>query len=256
VIDAAEPSHFAADAVHGMIGFERLPPRELRTRTWLELDEFDITHVRQFAVSAVRADNEFCVTLDDGKRVEASNVILAGGLRYAPCVDVPGLEELWGSLVFHCPFCHGWEIRGKRVAVIAANPEHAQHAATMLALWTDDVHPVVGEIAAIRKREDGRIDLLQGDAVATFDAVFCPPRFEAVDDLPEQLGLVRVPREPMVPQSVFVDSDEFGATSVPGLFVGGDLTTSMPSVPIAIASGARAGFGVARRIAMAGCNAS
>jgi thioredoxin reductase len=34
--------------------------------------------------------------------------------------DVPGFAELWGGAVFHCPFCHGWEVRDRPVVVYGA----------------------------------------------------------------------------------------------------------------------------------------
>ena len=52
--------------------------------------------------------------------------------------DVPGFAELWGGSVFHCPFCHGWEVRDQRVAVYAPAPIAAR-LSTLLKGWTDQV---------------------------------------------------------------------------------------------------------------------
>ena len=58
-------------------------------------------------------------------------------MQYCP-PEIPGLTELWGTSVFQCPFCHGWEMRDKRLAVLATGDE-AVHAALMLRGWSDDI---------------------------------------------------------------------------------------------------------------------
>ena len=34
--------------------------------------------------------------------------------------DKPGLAELFGSVVAHCPFCHGHEFAGRHVGILGA----------------------------------------------------------------------------------------------------------------------------------------
>ena len=53
--------------------------------------------------------------------------------------EIPGLEPLWGDSVFHCPFCHGWEVRDQPIAVLA-DGEKADHLdGTCCGHWSDDV---------------------------------------------------------------------------------------------------------------------
>ena len=42
--------------------------------------------------------------------------------------DVPGLAELWGRDVLHCPYCHGWEVRDQPIGVLATGPLAAHQA--------------------------------------------------------------------------------------------------------------------------------
>src|SRR5262249_46244392 len=75
----------------------------------------------------------------DGVRVDgvgARKLLLATGMRYA-YPDLPGVAELWGDTVFHCPFCHGWEVAGLPLAVL--NADHGVPLARMLRAWSDDV---------------------------------------------------------------------------------------------------------------------
>ncbi len=65
-----------------------------------------------------RADRGFVLELADGRREPARKIVLATGMEYRP-PSLPGLAELWGGSVFHCPFCHGWEVQDQPLAVLA-----------------------------------------------------------------------------------------------------------------------------------------
>jgi formamidopyrimidine-DNA glycosylase len=63
---------------------------------------------------------------------------------------VPGFAELWGGAVFHCPFCHGWEVRDRPV-VVYGEGEVADRQAALVTAWTDDVTVVEpGDVAGLR----------------------------------------------------------------------------------------------------------
>ncbi len=52
--------------------------------------------------------------------------------------DLPGVAERWGRSVFHCPFCHGWEVREQPLGVLDGGASGA-HRALLLRAWSDDV---------------------------------------------------------------------------------------------------------------------
>ena len=54
--------------------------------------------------------------------------------------ELPGIAERWGRSVFHCPFCHGWEVRERPLAVLDDGPG-ALHRAQLLRAWSDERHP-------------------------------------------------------------------------------------------------------------------
>ncbi len=47
--------------------------------------------------------------------------------------DVPGFLEHWGGAVFHCPFCHGWEVRDRPLVVYGDGTVAEQRAASSAA---------------------------------------------------------------------------------------------------------------------------
>jgi thioredoxin reductase len=138
VIDAAEQSNRASPVIGGLLGYDQRPPAELYAAGRRELSSYPSVEYRRGRVRCGRrCDGGFVLDVDDGEPIRARRVLLATGMLYCP-PEIPGLAELWGTSVFQCPFCHGWEMRDKRLAALAAG-EEAVHAALMLRGWSDDV---------------------------------------------------------------------------------------------------------------------
>ncbi|MGE0216534.1 NAD(P)/FAD-dependent oxidoreductase, partial [Mycolicibacterium sp.] len=138
VLDAGAQSNLAAHGIGGLLGHDGRPPAELYEMGRKELQRYSTVKLRDKAVAdARRVEGGFDVGLADGSRVGARRLLLAMGMEYRP-PGVPGLSELWGSSVFHCPFCHGWEVRDRPLAVLA-NGERAAHLALLLSGWSDDI---------------------------------------------------------------------------------------------------------------------
>ena len=68
----------------------------------------------------MREAQGFRLTLADGAILRVRRLVLATGL-VDELPDVPGVAELWGRSVLHCPYCHGWEVRDQRVGVLATS---------------------------------------------------------------------------------------------------------------------------------------
>ena len=180
-------------------------------------------------------------------------------MQYCP-PDLPGLAELWGKSVFQCPFCHGWEMRDKRLASLAAG-EEAVHAALMLRGWSDDVVLLTDgppELDAEERRLleaakiaiDARrvVELIGRDGQLTEIAFADGTRLERDgllveaplrqrSELAEQLGAACTPG-PLAPDAIGVDS--LHRTSVASVFAAGDVCTEQPYVAGAIAAGSQA----------------
>jgi thioredoxin reductase len=76
------------------------------------------------------------VTLTDGRSVCARRLLVATGLS-DELPDIPGLRERWGRDVIHCPYCHGWEVRDKKIAVLATGPMSVHQALLFRQLSAD-----------------------------------------------------------------------------------------------------------------------
>jgi thioredoxin reductase len=262
LVDAGEPSNAAADAMGGVLGFDRRRPQDLYAQGRKELANYPSVEVRDGVVAGASGSRgSFELELGDGGRERASRVLLAMGMDYRPPA-VPGIEERWGRSVFHCPFCHGWEVRGKALAVLDPTPA-AAHRAPLLTAWSDGVTLLTDGPLELPDEERERVEAagvriderpvagLRGEAPGLSAVAFgdggelaCEALLVATtthqrSDLAAQLGVSTAPNGPMAADALVVDG-KF-ETDVPGVFAAGDTATAMPSVPTAIAEGNRAG---------------
>ena len=261
VLDDGAPSNAPAHAIGGLLGQDGTSPLELLEAGRAQLAALPSVELRHATATVVRAGSDGVEV--DGVRAQA--LLLATGMRYRR-PDLPGLEELWGDTVFHCPFCHGWEVRDQPLAVLADGP-HAAVVAQLLRGWSDDVvlltdpaglepeaHaalaargiPIDGRAVSGLRARDGRLD-----AVLFADG----------SELPRGGLLIRAPTEPR--SSLFDDLglerteagtvavEGWGKTSAPWVWAAGDAIEPAPSITVAIAGGSRAAGAITHALLVA-----
>jgi thioredoxin reductase len=236
VLDLDRQSNRVAEHVGGLLGLDGTPPAELYARAREQLAAYDAIVVhRAEAVDARAEDDGFAVTLgDDGGEVRAPALILATGMDYE-VPDLPGFRDHWGRAVFHCPFCHGWDVRDRRL-VVCGRGDVAERQAALLHGWTDDVTVVDSDEVAGLRVEDGELRAVvrhDGSEVAC-DGVLVHAPLHRRGELAERLGLE-------LTDAGLVAVDGFGRTSVPGVYAAGDLAVAPQQVALALGSGHLAG---------------
>jgi thioredoxin reductase len=255
VCSAGAPRNAPAHAAHGLFTRDGTPPAELLRIGREQLLPYPTVELRELAACEVTgAAGSFAVALADGRTERARRVLFATGV-IDELPDVPGMRELWGSGVFHCPYCHGWEVRDQPLAVYGRDAG-ALHLALLLPQWSADVvlltdGPVPFDEEQRRqlarrgvgvrpeplqrlKGRDGRLERIvfaAGEDLAR-SALFVRPPQRQRSALPARLGCVV--------QDGFVQVDEFGRTVVPGVYAAGDLTGPYQQLVAAAAAGARA----------------
>lgn len=261
VIDAGEPRNAPADGVHGLLARDGMPPAELVDRGRAEVRSYGGPVVTG-TVTAVSGsvDTGFRVDLSDGRAVGARRLLVTTGL-VDELPDVAGLRERWGHDVVHCPYCHGWEVRDQAIGVIASSPMVA-HQALLFRQLSDDVivfahtteiadadrermlargvRLVDGEVAGVEVLEDRIVGVrLTGGEVIARTVIAVQTRMVARGGLLAALGLTTVDH-PLGMGSA-VPADPTGLTSVPGVYVAGNVTDLSAQVGAAAAAGALAG---------------
>src|ERR1700739_3484134 len=143
LVDAGEQSNLSAHGIGGLLGHDGRPPADFYAAGRRELAAYPSVEYRTGEVVAgLRVGGVFELMSADGRRERHRGVLLATGREYRP-PSIPGLASLWGASVFHCPFCHGWEVRDQPLAVLA-NGKRAVQSSVLLRAWSDDVVLLTG----------------------------------------------------------------------------------------------------------------
>ena len=258
VVDAGRPSNAPAHGIGGLLGHDGRPPAELYADGRRELERYPAVQLRSGeVVGGERRDDEFALELADGTVHTGRRVLLATGMDYVR-PDLDGIEERWGRSVFHCPFCHGWEVRDERLGVLDPGPSGV-HRALLLRIWSDDVTLLTDGPAELG--EEDRLRLAQagvaederpvaglrgpGDALTAVlfadgseracGGLLVPVTLHQRGGLGAQLGAAAAEPDQLVADGLRVDAGY--RTSVPGLWAAGDLTGAPPSVAGVVAAG-------------------
>ena len=263
VIDAGHPRNAPAAHIHGYLTRDGENPLEMLRIGREEVRGYGGRVVEGTVESIVRLDDgRFRLGSGDGTSHYARRVLVATGLvdQYP---DIPGLRERWGRDVVHCPYCFGWELRERALAILGTGPA-AVTQALLWRQWSSDIvlfqHTALelseeqsaqlaargiavvrGEVAAIEIDDDHDrvtgIRLASGEVHAR-EAVVISPFFEARHDLLEPLG-VKLDEHP-AGIGRQVQADASGYTGVPGIWVAGNVLDVTAGVMQSAASGVTA----------------
>jgi len=257
VIDSGAPRNAPADGVHMFLTRDGIAPAELVGIGRREVESYGGRFVDGVAVAASRFGDAFVVTLEDRRVLTARRLLVTTGL-VDELPDVPGLRELWGRDVHHCPYCHGWELDGQAVGVIGSGPM-AVHQALMFRQWVNDLvlflhtapEPTAEQAEQLAARDirvvtgrvqsldvvDGRLSgvRMADGSVVRRESMVVRPWMVARSTVLTSLGLAPV-THPMG-MGEFIESDATGLTAAPGVWAAGNVTDLSAGVIAAAAGG-------------------
>jgi thioredoxin reductase len=206
-------------------------------------------------VAAKAVEGGFQVTTERGEVLHGRKLLLATGVK-DEMPAIPGFAACWGISVLHCPYCHGYEVHGQKLGLLA-NGDMAAEFVSLIHHWSQDLVLFTNgpadltpeQLAAIQARNVQLIETPiaelehqngQLQAVRTTDgtshalaAIFARVPFQQHTDIAAQLGCAHT-------ETGLLQATAFGETNVPGLFVAGDNSTPMRQVSVAVAAGSMA----------------
>ncbi|MBB5674765.1 NAD(P)/FAD-dependent oxidoreductase [Xanthomonas arboricola] len=264
VIDSGQRRNRFATTSHGFLSRDGASPAQIAETGRAQLLAYPSVQWADGQVIQLRGEAEaFEVTLADGSTHTARRLVLAMGV-----VDrlpaLAGLAERWGTQVFVCPYCHGYELGQGRIGVLATSA-FAVHQAAMLPDWgatqlflndavvldeaqhahlqARGVHVVGGAVAALQGDGDVLELVLRDGRVCALDGLFITTQTE-LSALVASLGCSTSDG----PLGRHIAVDAMQATSVPGIAACGDVANPAASIAFAVASGAMAGVATHRSL--------
>jgi thioredoxin reductase len=250
--DAGPRRNAAAEHVHGFVTRDGVTPAEFRRVGRQQLEPYRNVEVRDAAVEEISGTRgAFTVRLTTGPEHARRVLLCTGMLDELP--EIEGFRALWGTSIFQCPYCHGWEAQDRRFAYLAAKVEMLEFP-LLLRGWSSDVVALTDgrfdvpaearqrlESAGVRIDErriarlastGGQLEQVEfvGGAPLSRDVLFAHPPQRQVD-------VVRS-LELAVDTAGLVQVDEVSReTSRPGIYAAGDLVTNVQGAVFAAAAG-------------------
>jgi thioredoxin reductase len=259
VCDTGRPRNAVSHAINGFLSRDGISPQEFLRLSREQLRKYDCVELRDAEVVDARCESDarFAVRLATGEEIVARKLLIATGVEdHVP--DVPGLRELYGRSVFHCPYCDGWEVRDLPLAVYGRG-RRGLGLSLELTGWSRDIVLCTdgpseiddeGRMQLARARipiRDERIDRLEGrdgrlervvfaagDVLAR-RALFFTTGQTQQSSLASSLGCE-------LNEKGTVRTGKYESTHLPGLYVAGDASRAVQWVVVAAAEGAEAAF--------------
>lgn len=262
--DTGTPRSWASKEMHAYLSRDGVPPQEFLAIGRRELRRYrGVRYLPQEVRTAQRTRNGFAVRLADGRRVACRKLLIATGV-FDIVPRIAGIDGLFGRSVFQCPYCDGWEMRDRRVLAYGRGQRGFEMARAMTA-WSSDIvlcTDGAARYSADERRQlerngirlvEKRIQALEGsrgrlrtvvfangDRLAR-DAMFFDTPSHQQSRLAESLGC-------KFGRNGGVLCGAYEATSVPGVFVAGNIIRDVQLSIVAAAEGARAAFGINRAL--------
>lgn len=257
IIDSGMPCNIQTPESHNFITHDGTPPHEIAASAREQVLKYPtIQFLPGLATAATQTPQGFAVTTWDGDIFRSRKLLLATGVKDI-LPDIEGADSCWGISLLHCPYCHGYEYKGRRTGILS-NGDTAFEMARLLSNWTQsltiftngpsqlsgsqyevlqskNIHVEQKPISQIA-HNSGQLHsvvLLDASPIA-MDVMYTRPAFVQHSNLAADLGC-------RFSESGHIAVDAFQKTSVPGIYAAGDNHFQMRSVSHAVFAGSFAG---------------
>ncbi len=255
VIDSGTPCNRQTPHSHNFLTQDGKTPKEISTLAKEQVQQYNTVKFHNgIAIKATKmGDNRFEIATESGKTFTADKVVLATGIKDL-LPDIEGFSACWGISAVHCPYCHGYEFKNKKTAILA-NVEVVAHLAPLVNNLTNDltiltngqevtfsedllekfhkynINIITDEIIKM-EHQDGSLEsiVFKNGKKIPFDAVYSKPAFVQTIDIPVSLGCE-------LTEHGYIKVDNHQKTTVPNVFACGDNASPMRAVANAVAAG-------------------
>lgn len=256
IIDSGFPCNRQTPHSHNFITQDGEKPSVITEKAKLQVLNYNtVKFYNGLAIGGKKVNNSFIISTNSGEEFTAMKLIFATGIKDM-IPEIKGFSECWGISVIHCPYCHGYEFRNQKTAIIS-NGEKAIHLAPLvnnlsnsLTILTSGRAEFTAEELEKLKRnkiqineneisefehENGQIKniIFKDGSKTNFNAVYASVPFKQHSEIPIDLGCE-------LTEQGYIKIDGFQKTTVSGVFACGD-NSGMRSIANAVYTGNIAG---------------
>jgi thioredoxin reductase len=255
VCDSGKPRNQVAHVSHTFFSRDGIAPAELLQIGREQLQPYDVAIHTGEVTDAEKLGDRFQITLSNGKQFVSRKLLLATGMKDT-LPSIEGFAELWGNSVFHCPYCHGWEVRDQPLAVYGKG-EMAFEKTALLTGWSRDLVLCSDGAAELSEQQRQKLSdwgvQIREEQIARLeyqDSELTTIVFKNNERLPRR-GILIQPRSSQhsplavklgcqVGSNDIVEVNEMKQTSIPGVYAVGDTSSFFSQISWAVASGSLA----------------
>ena len=264
IIDGGEPCNQQTPHSHNFLTQDGETPAAIAAKARAQVLQYKtVLFYEGLATKGTKTADGFEITTQAGDIFKAKKLLLATGIKDT-MPDIKGFAECWGISVLHCPYCHGYEVKGEHIGLIG-NGELAFDLCRMLSQWTQKLTLFTNGVSTLTEVQtqkirshnitiieteidalyhtNGQVEqvvLTDGSTVAV-KALFARVAFTQHGEVPMQLGCE-------ITEQGYIKVDDFQKTTVPGVYAAGDATSPMRAVAAAVAAGMKAGAMINREM--------
>lgn len=246
---------------HGFLTRDGIQPEELKRLGREDVAAYGCVQIQKKRVVSIKRITESHYRLDteDGETFHSIKVIIAAGLK-EELPNIPDIENFYGTSLFSCPYCDGWELQNQPLAIIA--DKMVYDLAKKVYTWSKDLAVFTNGIGRLEENEKAKlqakgirvheemIDGLEGEngqlrSVRLEDGTlidraggFTTPTWSHSTPFAKELGC-------KTNEHGGILTDDYGRTNVWNVYAAGDASLIVPSqLIIAAGEGSAAGIGV------------
>jgi thioredoxin reductase len=257
IIDAGEPCNAPTPHSHNFLTHDGKRPAEINALARKQLEAYDTVRIiADKAITAMESQGGFKIKTQSGSEFSSRKLLLATGIKDL-LPEIEGYKECWGISALHCPYCHGYEVRGKQTGILG-NGDSGVEFASLIRNWTNDLTILTNGPSTFTAEQKQKLEqhgirvkekvisrivhdkgymkevLFNDDSRIPLSALYARNPFIQSTDIAAKLGCA-------ITEDGFIQVDMFQKTSRPDVFAAGDNTTRFRTVAGAVAMGTAAG---------------
>lgn len=246
---------------HGFITRDGIEPEELKRLGRKDIAKYDCVEIKEQRIVSVNriTETHYELVTENGDIFHSIKIIIAAGLKEEQ-PNIPDIEKFYGTSLFSCPYCDGWELRDQPLAVIA--DKQVFELAKKIYTWSRDLVVFTNGEGRLEEEDKQKllrkgikvvediIDGLEGDngqlrSVRLEDGTlidrvggFVTPLWSHATPFAKELGC-------KLSEHGGILTDGYGRTNVWNVYAAGDASLIVPSqLVIAAGEGSAAAIGV------------